>query len=680
MAALAAASPATPSAVHWAAPRLDPYPERGEPKEHWLDGVETALLAGPRALAAAFGLRRARHVVRAAAALEPDLVALDEPALANEIAALRAALRLARAPLPPPRGLALLREVARRRLGLRHHDVQLLGALAMLDGRIAEMDTGEGKTVTAALAAGLAALGGTPVHIVTVNDYLAERDAAELAPFYAALGLSVGVVKHGLPPAERQAAYRCDVLYGANKEIAFDYLRDRLALGRRGALRAKLAAAFEAAPAARGPVAPPARGPVAPQARGPVVMRGLAFAIVDEADSVLVDEARTPLIISRETDAAAERAWAEQALALADALAEGRDFRLLREERRIRLTEPGRARLADLGAALGGAWEGRVRREEAARQALMARHLFRRGDHYVVRAGKVEIVDENTGRIMADRSWSEGLHQIVEAKEGVAVTPRRLAIARLTYQRLFRRYARLAGMTGTAREARSELWKVYRLRIARIPPNVPSRLDRGAVAILPGLAAKWRAVAARAAGLSAQGRAVLIGTRSVAASQDASAALAAAGLPHAVLNAENDREEAAIIAAAGEPGRITVATNMAGRGVDIRLDPGVAAAGGLHVILTERHDARRIDRQLEGRAGRRGQPGSAEAILSMEDPLLDLVPRHPLRLAVALGLPARWLFDAAQRRAQRAHLRARVDLMAQEKRLGTMLAFVGGVE
>jgi preprotein translocase subunit SecA len=289
-------------------------------------------------------------------------------------------------------------------------------------------------------------------------------------------------------------------------------------------------------------------------------------------------------------------------------------------------------------------------------------------------------VDENTGRIMADRSWSDGLHQIVEAKEGVEVTPRKLAIARLTYQRLFRRYRRLAGMTGTAREARAELWSVYRLRIARIPPNLPSRLERGRVTILPTIVAKWQAVAARAAALSAQGRPVLIGTRSVAASQEASAALAAAGLPHAVLNAENDREEARIIAEAGAAGRVTVATNMAGRGVDIRLAPEVAAAGGLHVILTERHDAHRVDRQLEGRAGRRGEPGSAEAILSLEDRLLDLVPRHPLWLAARLGLSPRHLFAAAQRRAERAHFRARVDLMEQEKRLGTMLAFVGGVE
>ncbi len=658
------------STLAWAPPELDPYPERRDPKDHWLDAVEAQLLAAPRALAALFRGRRVRRIVREAGRLESDMLALDADALPRRMAALHATLR--RSGLDDAaliEGCALLRELCRRTLGLRHHDVQLLGALAILDGRIAEMGTGEGKTITAALAAGLAALSGTPVHVVTVNDYLAGRDAAELAPFYTALGLSVGSVVHGRTPAERRTAYRCDIAYCANKELAFDYLRDRVALGRQaGGLRLKLAGLGNPHSAPDG-----------------LVMRGLHFAIVDEADSVLVDEARTPLIISQETDAAAERRWAEQALELADALEEGSDFRLLRDERRIRLTDAGRARLAELGDAMGGIWSGRIRREEAARQALSARHLFHRGDHYVVRDGKVEIVDENTGRIMADRSWSDGLHQIMEVKEGVEVSTRKLAVARMTYQRLFRRYRRLSGMTGTAREAKAEFLSVYRLRIAFIPPNAPSRLTRGAMKILPTLDAKWQAVVARAATLASEGRAVLIGTRSVVASQQASAALTAAGLAHAVLNAENDRDEAEVIAAAGQAGRVTVATNMAGRGVDIALPEAVVAAGGLHVILTERHDARRIDRQLEGRAARRGEPGSTEAILSLEDPLLDLARKHPLRpLARLPGAGgrffARLLFGAAQRRAQRAHFRARLDLLEQEKRLGTMLAFVGGVE
>jgi preprotein translocase subunit SecA len=659
------------TAVAWAPPALDPYPERRDPKDHWLDQVETAVLALPRALGAAMRGRRAWRIVRAAGQREQAVMALDAAGLAQRVATLRADLRrsgLVESALAE--GCALVREVSRRTLGLRHHDVQLLGALAILDGRVAEMDTGEGKTVTAAMAAALAALSGAPVHVVTVNDYLAERDAVELLPIYRAFGLSVGTVVHGRTPQQRIAAYRCDIAYCSNKELAFDYLRDRLALGRQtGGVRLKLGRLC---------------GTSTSDASG-VVMRGLHFAIVDEADSVLVDEARTPLIISQETDAFEERRWAEQALSLADGLGEGRDYRIIRDEKRIRLTDAGRERLAELGQAMGGIWTGRIRREEAARQALSARHLFHRGDHYVVREGKVEIVDENTGRIMADRSWSDGLHQIMEVKEGCDVTTRKLAIARMTYQRLFRRYQTLSGMTGTAREAQAELWSVYRLRIARIPPNVPSRLDRGTLTVLPTQEEKWRVVAARARELSEAGRPVLIGTRSVAASQQASAALDEARLPHAVLNAENDADEAQLIAEAGGAGRITVSTNMAGRGVDIRLPPEVVAAGGLHVILTERHDAGRIDRQLEGRAGRRGEPGGAEAILSLEDPLLDLTARHPLRalarLPGAAGLACgRRLFGVAQRRAQRAHFRARADLLEQEKRLGTMLAFVGGME
>ena len=655
----------------WSPPALDPFPERRDPVAHWLDPVETALLAGPRALAAAFGGRRARRILRAANAAEPATRTLDDTALRNAIADLRADLH--RAGLTAPllgRGCALVREAARRILGQRHHDVQVLGALAILDGRLAEMDTGEGKTLTAGMAVALAALSGLPTHVVTVNDYLAERDATQMGRLYRALGLTVGMIQHGLPPAERAAAYACDITYAANQELAFDYLRDRLALGRQAGV-ARLKLRRLAAPSASAP-------PVA-------VMRGLHFVVVDEADSVLIDEARTPLIISQETDAEAERLWAEQALSLADALEDGQDYRVLPEERRVLLTEAGRAHLADLGEAMGGIWTGRIRREEAARQALSARLLFHRGDHYLVRDGKVEIVDENTGRIQADRSWSDGLHQIIEAKEGVAVTARKLSIARMTYQRLFRRYRRLSGMTGTAREARAELWSVYRLRVARIPPNLPSRLDRGRVTILPDQAAKWRRVAMRAREEAAKGRAVLIGTRSVSASLAVSAVLAAEDLPHQVLNAENDREEAAIIAQAGEAGRVTVATNMAGRGVDIALPEAVVAAGGLHVILTERHDARRIDRQLEGRAGRRGEPGSAEAILSLEDPLLALVKRHPLWLLARVpGLPGAWagrrLFATAQALAQRAQARARVDLMRQERQLGTLMAFAGEME
>ena len=638
-------------------PPVDIYPERHDPRPHWLDPIESALKLAGNAVAAPVRRRRLVRLARQADRLSDRLSGLDDAALAAETTALRHELRRhglsdARA----VRAFALIREHSARTLGLRHHRVQLLGGLAMLDGALAEMETGEGKTVTATLAAGAAAMAGIPVHVVTVNDYLAGRDAETMTPLYARLGLTVGTVVHGISPDERRRAYAADITYASNKEIAFDYLRDRVKLGGHPRnTHVKLHRFLDKAGLGDG-----------------LVMRGLHFAIVDEADSVLIDEARTPLILSRETDAETERDWAEQAHALADALEEGRDYRLPRDERRVELTAAGRARLAEIGERVGGIWANRIRRDHAAVQALSARLLFNRGDHYLVRDGKVVIVDEYTGRVMEERSWSDGLHQLVEVKEGVEVTSRKEPIARMTYQRFFRRYRRLAGMTGTAREVTAELWDVYRLRVVPVPTNVPSRRSRLGQVICRTEDEKWHLVAARAAELHAEGRPVLIGTRSVIASETLSATLTAAGLPHEVLNANEDAREAEIIAVAGQAGRITVATNMAGRGVDIALGEGVAARGGLHVIMTERHDSRRIDRQLEGRTARRGEPGSTEVILSLEDPLLATMKGSALARTARgpgtiAGRAARRLFTAAQSRAEATHSRARRLLLDQDR-------------
>ncbi len=654
----------------WAPPPLLVYPERAERREIWTDRLEATVTSWPMLFLPRLRQRRLARIERAVAVHGARLDWSDEAALLEEAWALRAALRrhgfrdalVARA-------FALVREAADHSVGLRHHGVQLRGGLALLQGVVAEMETGEGKTLTATLAAATAALAGIPVHIVTVNDYLASRDAEAMGPIYRTLGLSVGTIVHGMTPPARRAAYACDITYASNKEIAFDYLRDRLALGHYPQnLRLKLERL---------------------QGRGErterVVMRGLHFAIVDEADSVLVDEARTPLIISKETDASDERRWAEEALQLAGELEPDTHYRIIRDERRIELSERGREHLAAVGERWGGVWRSRIRREESARQALTARHLFNRGEHYLVREGKVQIVDEYTGRIMADRSWSEGLHQLIEAKEDCEVTGRKVPVARMTYQRFFRRYQRLAGMTGTAREAARELWAVYRLPVARIPTNRPLRRRRLPPQVHRSAEAKWQAVVARTAELSRDGRPVLIGTRSVTASETVSRWLEDAGLEHVVLSAAQDRDEAEIIARAGESGRITVATNMAGRGVDIRLAAGVAERGGLHVILTERHEAGRIDRQLEGRCGRQGDPGSTEVIVSMADPLLEFVERSLLRGLAGGGTPlGRWagirLLARAQRAAERAHSRARRELMKIDRKLGTLLAFTGGTE
>jgi preprotein translocase subunit SecA len=595
---------------------------------------------------------------RAAAGLER----LADEALRARAAQLRGQLRRAGSIelAPAAQAFALVREAAARAIGQRHFDVQLVGGWALLNGMVAEMETGEGKTITATLAAVTAALAGRAVHVITVNDYLAERDAEAMGPVYRLLGLSVGCVRQGMEPAARRAAYRCDIAYCSNKEIAFDYLRDRLVLGGRPR---RIAMKLDAL-SGEG-------------AEERLLLRGLQFAIVDEADSVLVDEARTPLILSAQSRQTQEEALHAQALALARELG-GDDFRI--GERGIEITARGLERLEALGAPLQGVWRGPHRREQMVRQALSALHQFERDKHYLVRDGKVLIIDENTGRLMPDRSWERGLHQLVELKEGCEVTHRRETLARISYQRFFRRYLHLSGMTGTAREVAAELWAVYRLRVATVPTNRPVRRARGADHIYGRTELKWGAAVARIRELRAAGRPVLVGTRSVAASEQLAAALDAAGIPYRLLNARQDKDEAEIVARAGEPACVTVATNMAGRGTDIRLAPGIAELGGLHVIATELNDSARIDRQLFGRCGRQGDPGSCEAILAIEEDLVaTFLPaatrlRRIARLPLALGKP---VFALAQWRAERAYSRARRDLLDLDEYLGDILAFSG---
>lgn len=658
------------------APALPPlflYPEREEPRHHWLDPIENVLRYVYGRMATPLFRLRLRVLLLRVILRTRRISGLDDDELDFRIARVRDRARrdgLTDANLAET--FALIREAARRTIGLCHYRVQVLGALAMVRGAVAEMETGEGKTLTATLAVGTAGLAGIPVHVVTVNDYLAERDAETMRPLFERLGLSVGTLKHGILPPERRRIYQRDIVYAANKEIAFDYLRDRVRFGGPPRnTRLKLQHFLDPAGAAA----------------DPPVMRGLHFAIVDEADSVLIDEARTPLILSRETDAEAERAWAETAHQLARALFEDRDYIIHQRERRVELTDRGKRLLERLGLRAGGLWENRIRREQAVRQALTARFLYKAGDQYIVSDGKVVIVDEYTGRVMEERSWNDGMHQLVEAKEGVEITPRKEVLARMTYQRFFRRYRHLAGMTGTAREVASELSSVYRLNTVAIPPNARSRRRRFRSQLYATADRKWRAVAERARSLSEAGRPVLIGTRSVAASEAASGELTRLGIAHDLLNARNDSAEAEIIARAGQSGRVTVATNMAGRGVDISLGEGVAVLGGLHVILTERHDSKRIDRQLEGRTARRGEPGTSEAILSLEDAILEMTTAGRgflARLARVPGtggrLAARILFRRAQKRAERANARARRILLDQDRRLGTMLAFSGEPE
>jgi preprotein translocase subunit SecA len=636
------------------------YAEREEPHEGWLDR------AGRRLVSEAVRRWRGRPgrweaiAGRVERAGRP-LAEVSDRRLREVAAELRASLRAEglREDLVA-RAFALVREAAARTIGERPYDVQVIGGRVLLAGMVAEMETGEGKTLTATLPACAAALAGIPVHVITVNDYLASRDAAWMGPIYRALGLSVGVIVHGLDPQARRAAYACDVTYGTNKEVAFDYLKDRIALrDQPSRLRLQLERL---------------RGDGARTRR--LLLRGLHFAIVDEADSVLVDEARTPLIISGGGEGASEERMYETALALARRLELGRHVVIEGAQRTIRYTAAGEAHLAEMARPLGGLWQARHRREELVRQALTALHLFERDRHYIVQDGKVAIVDEFTGRLMPDRSWEHGLHQLIEAKEAVPLTNPHDALARISYQRFFRRYLRLAGMTGTAREVAGELWAVYELAVVSIRPNRPLRRRALPDRIYRTAGARWEAVADRIAEVHRAGRPVLVGTRSVAASEHLSAILAARNLDHQVLNARQDREEAAIIARAGQPGQITVATNMAGRGTDIRLGPGVAERGGLHVIATERHEAGRIDRQLFGRCGRQGDPGSHEAIISLEDELLVIYGGRLGRWLGRLGL-GRLAVRRAQRTAERLHARMRRDLLKADEQLDTALAFSG---
>jgi preprotein translocase subunit SecA len=567
---------------------------------------------------------------------------------------------------------ALVREVASRSIGKRHYDSQLMAGWALLQGKLVEMETGEGKTIAATLAASTVALAGYPVHVITVNDYLAGRDAEEMGPLYRFLGLSVGTVVQGQTRDARRQAYTNSLTYCTNKELAFDHLRDRVALTNRGS---RLHLSLEKL-----------RGRSLRESE--LVLRGLHFAIVDEADSIFIDEARTPLILSATSGASEAQEQCVRALEIALSLEAGRDYLTELVERKVLLTAAGQARVDDLASELTGVWTSVRAREELITQALSALILFRRDQHYVVSEGKVQIVDESTGRVMPDRSWEGGLHQMIEAKEKCELTLPRETLARLTYQRLFRRYIRLAGMTGTAREVAGEIKSVYGLDVVRIPLHLPSQRAYDKPRIFRTRDEKWQAVADSVQRMVVEaGRPVLIGTRSVKASEEISAVLAEGGIEHALLNAKQDQMEAQIIALAGQSARVTVATNMAGRGTDIRLGPGVAERGGLHVILTEYHESRRIDRQFFGRCARQGDPGSCEAIVSLDDEIYTVyAPGATALIARAATQPTvsallhRILRRFAQYRAERRGAYARVQNLAQDRRLERVLAFSGRAE
>ncbi len=649
------------------------YPERPSEGFVGLDELahRTIVRGGHRVKTSRLYRRRFLNAVNA---VGEDLTGLPGRELTHRATVLRQAL-LSRGLVDDliVESFALIRELAGRTLKMRHYDSQVLGGWVMLNGMLAEMGTGEGKTLTATLTACTAAMAGIPVHVITVNDYLAQRDAELMAPLYKLLGLTVSAVTEEISEsAARREAYASNVTYCTNKQLAFDYLRDRVTMGHR---RSELCRSVD--------------GLRSDADTSPLLLRGLCFAIVDEADSVLIDEARTPLILSRPVEGQFGEDVYRQALELAEGLQIGEDFAVRARERSVTISDSGKLRLQELANNMPEFWQRARRRQVLIEQALCARHLYVRDQHYLVRDGKVMIIDENTGRVMADRSWEMGLHQMVETKEDCEVTPARDAMAKITYQRFFRRYLRFGAMSGTATEVAGELWSVYGLRVVKVPSHKPLQREAGPSRVCVTADEKWDAVVDRVTVLHRCHQPVLIGTRSVAASEKLSALLTAADLGHRVLNARNDEEEAEIIACAGQAGYITVATNMAGRGTDISLGAGIPELGGLHVIATERNEARRVDRQLFGRCGRQGDPGSFEAILSLEDEIMDLyAPRLVQQilcyliqsespLGQKLGSACMWITQAM---LERRHARMRRELIKMDRRLSDVLAFTGPME
>jgi preprotein translocase subunit SecA len=570
---------------------------------------------------------------------------------------------------------ALIREAAGRTLGMRHYDSQLFGGWLMINGMLAEMQTGEGKTLTAALPACTAALAGIPVHVITANDYLARRDCEILAPLYSRLGLTSSWVVDGMTPDECRNGYRADIAHTTNKQIAFDYLRDRIEMGEdTGDLR------FQYRQIQRR--VQPGQGPQ-------LMLRGLCFAIVDEADSVLIDEANTPLIITRKIPNEESVETYSDALFLASALLVHEDYRMDEKHRSVELTRVGEEKLELRTEKLPKIWRNRRKRESLVRQALAAQLFYLRDRDYLVQEDKIQIIDQSTGRLMPDRSWQHGLQQMIEAKEGCLISEQREPLARISYQRFFSRYLRLGGTSGTLGEVADELQRVYGLNVRRVAPHRPMRRRRLGTRVYIDQPAKRDALLRRVRELNRQGRPILIGTASVEESEQASAWLEQAAIPHRVLNARQDKQEAEIIADAGQAGAVTVATNMAGRGTDIALGAGVAELGGLHVIALSLNASYRLDRQLFGRCARQGDPGSAESILSLHDAALKSFPGstilNGLGRLLGRGNPiGGWLAMPFLRLAQRKHenrqAKIRKVLMKQDKRLRRILAFSGRFE
>ena len=533
-------------------------------------------------------LKKLQPLVDAVNVLEPDIKAMSDQELKDQTPRFKTRLENGE-PLDDllPEAFATVREGSVRALGMRHYDVQLIGGMVLHGGKIAEMKTGEGKTLVATLPAYLNALTGRGVHVITVNDYLARRDTEWMGQIYRFLGLSVGTIQHGLDDRQRKESYGADITYGTNNEFGFDYLRDNMKFDGQS-----------------------------------LVQRDLNFAIVDEVDSILVDEARTPLIISGPAEKSTQLYY--QVNGIVPKFKAEVDYKIDEKARSAALTEEGVAHAEQMLGVDNLYDPGNIELLHHTNQALKAHTLFKRDVDYIVKDGEVIIVDEFTGRLMPGRRYSEGLHQALEAKENVKIENENQTLATITFQNYFRMYDKLSGMTGTADTEAAEFKKIYNLDVSVIPTNMPMVRKDFPDVIYKTRREKFDAAIEEIKALNKKGQPVLVGTVSIDISEQLAKKLKKQGIPHEVLNAKNHEKEAEIISMAGQKGAVTISTNMAGRGTDIVLGEGVIELGGLHILGTERHESRRIDNQLRGRSGRQGDPGSSRFYLALEDDLLRI--------------------------------------------------------
>lgn len=602
----------------------------------------------------AFSLKKLKaqsETVMQTAALAAEL---NDDIFASEIEKCKALVRKGKTGGASLQVLGYICNASRMSIGIMPYAEQIMGALLMSGNYVIQMQTGEGKTITGALAAVLSCWRGSPCHIVTSNDYLAKRDASLMKDLYETCGLTVSFVIGGMNPFERKAAYEADIVYSTSKELLADFLRDRLS-----------GEATDSLISQRKPV-----------------MRGLHTAIIDEADSVLADEATVPLIISVAGKNRLLKEAVMTALSISQTLVQDIDYVTEQFHSDIKITQQGRAKIESVLKDLPAVWSSYERSEYLIKQALLAQHFYQRDVHYLVYEGKIIIVDEKTGRMMEGRNWSGGLHQAVEAKEGVELTDVTESHIQMSFQMFFRLYKRLAGMSGTLQNIERELWSVYGLIAVKIPTHVLKKLTKYPDKIFKTLEDKWAHTAREIKAQSSKGRAVLAGTRSIKDSEELYARLKDFGIDATVLNAVKHEQEAEIIAQAGKSGMVTIATNMAGRGTDIKADKETLEAGGLHVLATERHESRRVDMQLFGRTARQGQPGSGQMMLSLQDEVFSRF--APVRLAAWLSSIlhtsiGRWtalaFYIYYQHCAEKLRSRLRKRILQQDMMLNRNLSF-----